>query len=123
MARLTQTEARDILAACGATDSDFHALRSENVAALLAHADARKYRAPANASSSRGSYWHAYLTRTARGPRYGLVHYVQGNYGEGWEDLCGSVSRREARDDIRAYRENAPGAYRLIKRLELRTPE
>lgn len=31
---------------------------------------------------------------------------VQGNYGCGWEDLTASDSRREAYDDLRAYREN-----------------
>lgn len=44
---------------------------------------------------------------------------VQGYYpGTGWEDLTASYSRKEMRDDLKAYRENAPGTYRLIKTRE-----
>lgn len=46
-----------------------------------------------------------------------LMYIVQGYYDDhGWEDLCGSVVYRESRDNIREYRDNAPGPYRLIKR-------
>lgn len=120
MPKLTQHEARAILGACNATGADFHALSSDQVRALIAHADARRYREPRNASGSRARYWHAYLERAASGPRYVTVYYVQGHYGEGWEDLCGSIDRKEARADLRDYRENAPGAYRLITRREVR---
>ncbi len=44
---------------------------------------------------------------------------IQGNYGygDGWEDLSAYDDRREARADLRAYRENEPEyAHRLVKR-------
>lgn len=45
---------------------------------------------------------------------------VQGYYPPyGWEDLTQSENRAEARADLNAYRENEPGAFRLIKRREL----
>ena len=43
------------------------------------------------------------------------LYIVQGYY-QGWEDLTASTTRKEARDDCKAYRENAPGAYRVIAR-------
>lgn len=53
--------------------------------------------------------------------KYTYLHVVQGYYlGSGWEDLTQSEDYREAKIDIKAYRENAPEtAYRLIKRREL----
>ena len=46
-----------------------------------------------------------------------VLHIVQGHYPQyGWEDLAASLSWTEARDDLRTYRENQPGVYRLIKR-------
>lgn len=45
-----------------------------------------------------------------------LLHVVQGNYGQGWEDIAASPSWTEARNDIRAYRDNEGGNYRLIQR-------
>ena len=47
---------------------------------------------------------------------------VQGHYGSqyGWEDLCASENYREARDNLKDYRENESGsAHRLIQRREL----
>ena len=47
---------------------------------------------------------------------------VQGHYGSqyGWEDLTASESYREARADLKSYRENEPGyAHRQIQRREL----
>ena len=55
--------------------------------------------------------------------KYLYLHVVQGNYGygHGWEDLCCSENRREARNDLKAYRENELGVpHRLIQRRELR---
>lgn len=61
--------ARTILRNCHA-DCDFHALGTEAVDRLLAHADAMKYRKPENANGSRARYFHAYLVRVAaREPR------------------------------------------------------
>ena len=34
----------------------------------------------------------------------------------GWEDVTASTTRKEAREDIKAYRENQRGAFRLIRR-------
>ena len=55
--------------------------------------------------------------------KYEYLHVLQGNYGygHGWEDLCASGSRREVRDNLKEYRENEGGHYRIIKRRE-RTP-
>jgi len=47
-----------------------------------------------------------------------LLYIVQGNYGYGWEDLAASTKWSEAKADLKAYRENQPGPYRLIKRRE-----
>jgi hypothetical protein len=47
------------------------------------------------------------------------VHNVQGLFEGGWEDVCGSTDRQEARRDLRSYRENDPKhQYRLIRRRE-----
>lgn len=45
---------------------------------------------------------------------------VQGNYGYGWDDERFEDNWKEARQRLREYRENGPGAYRLIQRRELR---
>lgn len=40
---------------------------------------------------------------------------VQGNYGEGWEDVTSSENYKEARQDLKDYRENDKiYSYRLI---------
>ena len=61
---------------------------------------------------------------SSRNPtKFVIVHVVQGNYGygHGWEDLCCSTDRKEAREDYRAYRENETGTpHRLIRRRVLR---
>lgn len=53
--------------------------------------------------------------------RYDLV--LQGNYGHGWEDLCEYADpkrdREDARDDLKAHRENEPYSFRLITRRSL----
>lgn len=58
---------------------------------------------------------------TKKPTKYAYLHVVQGNYGQGWEDLTQSESYREAVSDYRAYRSNEPYPHRLIKRRELRT--
>lgn len=50
--------------------------------------------------------------------RWIYLHVVQGEYGQGWEDLCASESRKEAHQNAREYRENAPEPIRLIRRRE-----
>lgn len=53
--------------------------------------------------------------------KYLYVHVLQGNYGygHGWEDLCASESFKEVLQNLREYRENEGGNYRLIERREL----
>lgn len=93
---------------------DFHALPSDVVCRIIDAADKQKYRKPRKANGSRARYFYAMLTRAhnAKVPEYN----VQGHYGHGWEDLTASLNYREARADLKAYRENAPGCYRLITR-------
>ena len=44
-------------------------------------------------------------------------YVVQGNYGYGWEDLTASDDQSEAKNDLKAYRENETGVpHRLITR-------
>lgn len=45
-------------------------------------------------------------------------YVVQGNYGygHGWEDVTAEETYREARQRLKEYRENSPGAHRLITR-------
>lgn len=63
---MARQEARQTLAACNVpVGSDFHALHSEQVAALLQAANAANYRQPRNANGSRARYFHARLERLA----------------------------------------------------------
>lgn len=58
--------------------------------------------------------------------KYVYLFVVQGNYGygDGWEDLCASEVRKEAREDLKAYRVNEPQyPHRMIRRRELRQAE
>lgn len=43
------------------------------------------------------------------------LYVLQGKYN-GWEDLTASENYKEVRDDLRAYRENEGGQYRIINR-------
>lgn len=51
--------------------------------------------------------------------KYCYLFVLQGSYGQGWEDLTASESRKEMRDDLKSYRENEGGCYRIIQRREL----
>jgi hypothetical protein len=54
--------------------------------------------------------------------KYLYLYVVQGNYssGYGWEDLTESESRKEARQDLKDYRQNeVQYPHRMIKRREL----
>lgn len=54
--------------------------------------------------------------------KYTYLWVVQGNYGQGWEDLTAAVAERkkEAVADLYAYRQNEPNTpTRLIQRREL----
>ena len=52
--------------------------------------------------------------------KYLYLYVLQGNYGYGYgfEDLCSSESWREIRDNLKDYRINEGGRYRIIERRE-----
>lgn len=54
---------------------------------------------------------------------YLYVVQVYSGKGYGWEDLTAAEQtpkgRREVKEDLKLYRENQPGTYRLIRRREL----
>jgi hypothetical protein len=54
--------------------------------------------------------------------KYLYLWVLQGHYGGtyGWEDLTASEVWKEVRDNLKDYRENEGGTYRVIKRRELR---
>ncbi len=54
--------------------------------------------------------------------KYVYLWVVQGHYGQGWEDLTQSEVRREARDNVRDYRDNDSAPIRLIQRRERMEP-
>lgn len=41
---------------------------------------------------------------------------VHGNNGYGWEELSAYTCLKDANTDIRLYRSNQPGLYKLVKR-------
>lgn len=51
--------------------------------------------------------------------KYIYLNVLQGNYGFGYEDLTASEIYAEVKKDLRAYRENDPRSYRIIKRREV----
>jgi len=59
--------------------------------------------------------------------RYTYYRVIQGNYGYGWDDEdyheCGSDFHprdyKAFKENLKAYRENGGGTYRVIKRREL----
>lgn len=40
---------------------------------------------------------------------------ISGNYGYGWDVECTEYTRREALAQLKAYRENGGGIYKLTK--------
>lgn len=58
-----------------------------------------------------------------RNRKYDYLFVVQGNYGfgHGWEDLCASTVRSEARANLKDYLLNEGGfPHRMIQRRVLR---
>jgi hypothetical protein len=55
--------------------------------------------------------------------KYDYLYVLQGNYSYGWEDLTAAEQtldgRKQIKNDLKAYRENEGGNYRIIKRREL----
>lgn len=61
------------------------------------------------------------LSRMLAGTFYAAQHEwaLQGHYSNrhGWEDVAVEESRKAAKDQLKCYRENAPGGtYRIIRR-------
>lgn len=52
--------------------------------------------------------------------KYSYLYVLQGNYGcgDGWDDLTSSEDYGEIRQDLKAYKENEGGRYRIIHRRE-----
>jgi len=53
--------------------------------------------------------------------KYVAVYVVQGNYGQGWEDLTAHDNRKDARAEMRVYDDNESYPHRVIQRRVLRT--
>lgn len=53
--------------------------------------------------------------------KYVAVYVVQGNYGQGWEDLTAHDNRKDARSEMRVYDDNESYPHRVIQRRVLRT--
>ena len=51
--------------------------------------------------------------------KYEYLKVVQGYYSEGWEDLSASSSMKEAKADLKSYRDNEDGTFRIITRRVL----
>jgi hypothetical protein len=51
-------------------------------------------------------------------PKYEYITILQGNYGQGWEDLTAGT-QQEMSQNLKEYRENEGGYYRIISRREL----
>ncbi len=54
--------------------------------------------------------------------KFDYLVVLQGRYGSryGWEDLAASVSYPEVRQNLREYRANEGGNYRIVRRRVLR---
>ena len=50
--------------------------------------------------------------------KYEYLWIVQGKYSQGWEDLTAG-NYKEAKEDLKAYRENEQGLFRIIQRRTL----
>lgn len=55
--------------------------------------------------------------------KYAYLLVLQGNYGQGWEDLTAEIKSRDGlrriRNDKKAYTENAPCPLRIVERRQL----
>ena len=52
--------------------------------------------------------------------KYIYLFVIQGDYGQGWEDVDQSENYKEARENYRLYKSEEPVyAHRMIKRREL----
>jgi len=53
--------------------------------------------------------------------KYVQLYFVQGNYGQGWEDLTAHDNRKDAIAEMRVYDDNESYPHRVIQRRVLRT--
>lgn len=51
--------------------------------------------------------------------KYSYIWVLQGQYGQGWEDLTAAETWKEIKANLKEYRENEGGSYRVIRRREL----
>ena len=58
------------------------------------------------------------MKNTKSSNKFTYLHVLQGQYGFGWEDLCSSENYSEVRQNLKEYRDNEGGHYRLIERRE-----
>lgn len=54
-----------------------------------------------------------------RESKYEIMYVLQGHYGR-WEDLTESTNRKEVYQDLKDYRANESGAFRVIQRKVLK---
>lgn len=57
-------------------------------------------------------------TKAPRINKFLYLYILQGFYAQGWEDLTASEERAEVRANLKEYRDNERGIYRIIKRTE-----
>ncbi len=54
--------------------------------------------------------------------KYDYLKVLQGRYAHGWEDLCAAedtvAGRKEIKGNLKDYRNNEGGEYRVISRRE-----
>lgn len=92
------------------------AARQENTIVSAIHAHALM---AGKAALRKAGITDAALASYRSNPRPSKTHIefiIQGNYGQGWEDENTELTREDAKRSLREYRENGPGAYRLIRR-------
>ena len=53
--------------------------------------------------------------------KFEYLFVLQGYYAFGWEDLTTEDTLREAKEQMRTYRENEGGTYRVIQRRVLKS--
>jgi len=69
-----------------------------------------------------------------RANKYNYYKVIQGNYGYGWNDedfhetnslgsFKSEFDHQNFKDNLKAYRKNGGGVYRVIKRKELNQPK
>ena len=68
-----------------------------------------------------GDYMAAVRMNPRKPSKYVETYVIQGNYGQGWEDVSASSIHKEARALLKDYDDNEPNAHRLITRRSLRT--